>query len=598
MLDKKPSLGARLCFGAVSGLMIAVCVTYLVGIGGGFDFTDEGVYYLNFAHPENVSDRQTTYFVIGGAVYSLLGGNLLALRVAAMLATIGGAILLARGFDRFITAFAPALRPQRVDRLTVLAAAIIASFAGYSISPPALSYNVQNALCLMAATGFLLRAASAPVSPRFWDAGTLLNLGGFAAMVGLEFFIKFSSSLPLAVGGVTFFLLVSRQSWRNKAILVTFVAGTASAMAAIYFLVMTDFAAWREGIAGTLTALTTGDFLANRLLDYRADIGELGGRILRNFAPVWVVALPAIGVVAVLRRWPRIQAAAAIVAGVWTCAHLIWLVDFFDYHVVLSIEFHVGCLTVLLAWAVASRWVRPGRHDGFPAALVLAGLLLLALPYVGALGTDNNLNNNALYQLAPWFLLAALLCADLGATWGTPWVSRIALTFMAVIAAAQFRQGYWFEPYRVTGNRSEQTEPTEIGFPATTLRLSPVAHEFVRETRRILDENGYQAGDDLLVFFDLPGWVFAMGGQSPGHPWYFGGEHSQEINLIRLGNLDGERKKRAFIIRHGEWDYFLPGLATLGIRIPEDYERISPPMLSPFTRIPFEIWKPRAAPSP
>lgn len=581
-----------------AGLAAACVGIYLAGIGGGFDFTDEGVYYLNFAHPENVSDRQTTYFLFGSALHTLVGGNLIALRIAALLATVGGSILLVRGFEQFIAAFAPALRPARLDRFSVLAATVIASFAGYAISPPALSYNIQNAFCLMAATGFLLRAASAPVSVGFLSAGTLGNLAGFAAMVGLDFFIKFSSSLPLAAGGAAFFLLVSRQSWRNKAILIGFVAGTAATMAAVYFLVMTDFATWRHGIAGTLTALTTGDFLSTRLLEYRADLIELAGRTLRNFAPVWVVALPAIPVVAALRRWPRVQAAAAIVAGVWTCAHLIWLVGFFEYHVILGIEFFVGSLAVLACWTAAGPWVRPGRAPALSIALGSAFILFLLLPYVGALGTDNNLNNNALYQLAPWFLLAALLGAQLDATWGSPWVSRVALTFLAVIAAAQFRQGYWLEPYRVSGNRSEQTVPTEIGAPATTLRLSPVAHEFVRETRRILDEHGYEEGDDLLVFFDLPGWVFAMGGESPGHPWYFSGEHSQEINLVRLGNLDRERRERAFIIRHGEWDFFLPGLASLGIRIPEDYERISPPMVSPFARIPFEIWKRRAVPAP
>ena len=43
-------------------LVLGACtVIYLAGLNRGFDFTDEGSYYLSFAHPENVPDSQTSF---------------------------------------------------------------------------------------------------------------------------------------------------------------------------------------------------------------------------------------------------------------------------------------------------------------------------------------------------------------------------------------------------------------------------------------------------------------------------------------------------------------------------------------------------------
>jgi hypothetical protein len=226
------------------------------------------------------------------------------------------------------------------------------------------------------------------------------------------------------------------------------------------------------------------------------------------------------------------------------------------------------------------------------------GLLLLLLPYLGAFGTSNNINTNAHYQLAPWLVLAGLLLAEIDRVWGTLWPSRVGLLLLGAMAATQFYNGYWLQPYRVGGTRSEQTVATQIGEPASTLLLTPTTHEFITTSRRILQEHGFKPGDDLLVFFDLPGFVFAMGGVSPGHPWYFAGDKtSLELDAMRLNFIEVGRRRRAFVVHNAfdrDWNDFLPMMKQAGLNFPEDYQLISPPMLSPFTRVPFEIWQPRS----
>ncbi len=594
-------------FASRAGLAIALAAfaaigIYVFGVGRGFDFTDEGFYYLAFAHPENVSDNQTSFHFFGAQIFALLGHSIVAMRIATLVAVLISTGMLLWGTGRFLRSFAPELMPDPEHKWLVLGSALTASFLGFAISPAALSYNFQNACCLQAATGCLLAACAQAADGRLADRRILLALAGFGVLCGADFFIKFSTSVPLAAGGGVFFLLTSTVSARRKAVLgLGLLLGPVLA-GAVYFGFFQDLSRWREGFGGTLWAITGGGYATAEVRRYGGEIAGLVMTTLRYFAPVWVVAGPAMILMPVLRRRPRLQAGAAIVGGIWTLAHLGWLVLDQEYQRTAALTFYLGSL-LLLALLVAGSHLA-GRTPGLGASPgrwrpALAGLLLLLLPYLGAFGTNNAINRNALYQLAPWFVVAALLLAEIDRIWRTSWPSRIGLVVLSVMAGIQFYHGYWLEPYRAGGARGLQTIPTALGEPATIVRLTPAVNGFLTTSRRLLDEHGFKAGDDLLVFFDLPGFAFAMGGVSPGHPWYFAGDKtSLDLDAMRVGFIPTDRRHRAFIVRNSldpDWNDFLPRLREAGLNFPADYQLISPPeMVSPLTRVPFQIWAPNS----
>ena len=582
-----------------AGLAVSLSL-YFLGLPRGFDFTDEGFYYLSFAHPEYVSDSQSSFHFFGSKIFALLGRSIVAMRVATLAAVGAGTLVFLRGFRSYTTRFAPDLFSESEHRWLGGVAALIAALLSFAISPAALSYNFQNAFCLLAASGLLLSACAQPPSAGWFDGRSLTALAGFGALAGLDFFIKFSTSVPLAGGGLGFFLLFSTQTKRQKIVLVGILALCLAVPAGVYFTWVQNWTHWREGIAGTLGALVEGGYATTVSQRYAQEIVAVALPTLRNFAPVWVVAVPAMLIVPGLRKWPKTQVVTAAIGGLWSLGHLAWLIDEMDYLHRLDLEFFIGALGLLLLLAVGSHLA--GRNAARPAysraRLAALGLLLLLLPYLGAFGTSNNINTNAHYQLAPWLVLAGLLLAEIDRVWGTLWPSRVGLLLLSSIAATQFYNGYWLQPYRVGGTRSEQTVATQIGEPASTLRLTPSTNEFITTSRRILQEHGFKPGDDLLVFFDLPGFVFAMDGVSPGHPWYFAGDkNSLDLDAMRLGFITPDRLRRAFIVRNGldpDWNDFLPRLRTTGLKFPEDYRLLTPPeMVSPFTRVPFQIWAPK-----
>jgi len=222
--------------------------------------------------------------------------------------------------------------------------------------------------------------------------------------------------------------------------------------------------------------------------------------------------------------------------------------------------------------------------------------ILVVLPVAGSFGTSNHILDNTVYQLAPWFALISVLLAWLAHIWQARWLVGLGVVLAGSVALAQFYSGFVETPYRLPGGRFAQTEPSAIGSPATTLLLDPASHAFVESARAQLTSHGFKPGDDIFAFFNLPGLVFALGGVSPGKPWYFAGDAASLANDdMRVRYVAPARRDRAFLIRNGEsWDAFLPYLRQAGLAFPEAYESCGPALKNPLTGETVELWCPRA----
>jgi hypothetical protein len=264
-------------------------------------------------------------------------------------------------------------------------------------------------------------------------------------------------------------------------------------------------------------------------------------------------------------------------------------------------RFHLAVICTLglaagLTWAVRAPGARPRLPDG--AWRVLLALVLFALlPWVGAFGTNNDINDNTVYQLAPWLAIIAVFLAWLAQSWQAPWLLPAGALLVAAISFSQFVHGYIYHPYRVPGGRLAQVVPTAIGYPTPTrLRLDPATHDLIESVRDQLGSHGFKPGDDIFAFFNLPGLVFAVGGVSPGYPWYFAGdENSLALDLTRIGQVPPPRRLRAFLVLNGETGDFMARLRDLGIDFPNRYERCGPGLHNPVTGEDVEVWKPKNA---
>jgi len=130
----------------VPTLLLAVCALgSLLLIGWllhysayGFDFTDEGFYLYSMANPRHYDYSHTQFGFVYHPLYTLLGGDIVALRRANIVLTFG----LAWGLSYvFLAACAPTIRHDRPGLMVVaagLATSILLCFDAWLITP---NYN-------------------------------------------------------------------------------------------------------------------------------------------------------------------------------------------------------------------------------------------------------------------------------------------------------------------------------------------------------------------------------------------------------------------------------------------------------------------------
>lgn len=593
------SIGRRFFFPL---FVAAVWVIVVAGAGRGFDFTDEGSYYLTALHPTEIQDRHTVYFYFGRVLFDATGQQIFSLRCLLAALLLGATLLFLRGVQAFTKTFAPGLVLDSWPGIAGVAGAA----AAFSTAPVAPSYNLLNAMALLASSGLILQAAAAPLSPGIIPKrAVLVPLLGAALLLAADFLIKFSTSAVLAVTLSLLFFSASKESAKSKILLCCCCGLFICLLAAGYFLFVESYSVWEAGIAGTLRALR-GTYLDRELARYASELRVQMTECLWAYEDAATGVLIGGGLLLLLRRrpvWQRHVAATGLIALGFILARIAADTGVLQHTGRLGVQFHLGMITTVGLTALVT-FVARRREACTPLGaeawkLVFLIPLLAVLPLAGAFGTTNDISANAVYQLAPWLVLLALLLAIVAQSWQISWLTGAAVIAISTVTFVQFFEGYWLRPYRLATGRQEQTVATRIGHPFSTLKLDPSSHAFVDTAREQLTSAGFQPGDDIFAFFNLPGLVFAMGGVSPGYPWYFAGDRdSLVMGGVRVRLVPPVRRARAFIITNGNIREFLTELKNSGIDFPAAYLRCGEPLKNPLTGEVVEIWCPKARVAP
>jgi hypothetical protein len=150
-------------------------------------------------------------------------------------------------------------------------------------------------------------------------------------------------------------------------------------------------------------------------------------------------------------------------------------------------------------------------------------LLLIALPYAYAFGTNNNLWSAASHAAPFWVLAGFVVCVEIAAADGA-WrkllpTAAITLLMTSMIVAAAMEG-----PYRQTRPLRLQTDAIEINHEGSRLFLTEEAASYLRGLGKLAKENGLRPGDPVLDLTGAsPGSLYALGARPLGAGWILGG---------------------------------------------------------------------------
>ena len=202
----------------------------------------------------------------------------------------------------------------------------------------------------------------------------------------------------------------------------------------------------------------------------------------------------------------------------------------------------------------------------------VVGLLLAGGTAAAAFGTANPIYINLMLALGSWAALLVLAVRYASARLDWSGAGDAAMFTVLALAGVQIVGGTATAPYGLNERLVRQTVATSLGSPPARVSLDPETHRLIVDLQQLASACGFHVGDDLLAFHNMPGLVYAIGGRSPGLPWFTDGlPGSRAGNEMGLEAAGAVRTSRAFILQTPDADPWLRTLAPLGIDFPAHY---------------------------
>lgn len=487
----------------------------------GFDFTDEGFYLNWISKPWNYGASVSQFGFVYHPLYKLVGGDLAALRQANALIIWGASCSLCVVWVRSLCW--NWIRRDLLQRAGFVGIAITiasAALAYFEMWLPTPSYNSLALQSLIAATiGALL--AGRNLSTSSIAGWTLIGIGG-----GFAFLAKPPTAAMLGFLIPFYVIVAGKLSLRGLMI---------SVATAILILVIAALAI-DGSLSGFVRRIFGGLDMANQLLAgggpsslFRWDSFDLS----RAQRAIFFVVLFSSCVVAALAfvRDSRARLCAALVTALLAALSVAAVAGAIPLRISAALFQPIQFWAILLGTLLATAALAAGAYRRLSRGSLALILLLIALPYAYAFGTNNNLWSAASRASLFWVLAGLVVCVELAAVDGA-WrkllpTAAITLLMTSMIVAATMES-----PYRQTRPLGLQTDAVEVNHQGSKLFLTEEAASYLRRLRKLAKENGLRPGDPVLDLTGAsPGSLYALGARPLGAGWISGGYAGSE-NLL------------------------------------------------------------------
>lgn len=571
----------------IGAILLPVTTLFMVwAIQRGLNVTDEGMYLLSSQSPVDVKFGLTSYHLYTSLIFHSVGQNIIAFRFVRLVMDIFAGTVLFIGLNRFITQHFNNSHDTIIDKASKISLLILGAMFAYFWFLPTPSYNSINSFALTVSSGLLLLLS---VETEKYATNNTQKTWLFLFMVGLciglSFFVKFTTGVLLFIVFSFYIAINTRLNIQIKFNRILIILAGISSWAFLHFtFIQSPVLWWQYFVNGMqLTAAMSAGYDASSLTRYFHEIVRLGKSALYDFWALHLLILLGLSCIHSFTKHDKnnVRFISVLFGAVFTIAALLSI-----YHQLyvggqsqsfnLS-RFYLRWLFLLLTAVVSSLTYGHVRNDEESthnfSGMLPVGLLLFCLPFAGAIGTGAPIYIIMLYALAPWFGLLLLMSALLSGLHRIRWIAPVVCVMFSSFACAQIVTGSLYYPYQLLTGLTGQTQATEVGYPATTLKLDPVTSEYFTQLKVLAQKNGFKPGNDILAFYDLPGVVFALGGRSPALSWFIGNPRKSPAASAEkaLSFADKDRLKRAFILQTSKSDRSMPDLGKFGLNFPSGY---------------------------
>lgn len=496
----------------------------------GFDTTDEGFYLLSYRWWDSTTRVFTGNQYLYGPVFELLGWSVPGLRVVRIISLVLVHATFGWAFMSWLRTRRPTASPSK--GWEVAGTLVVTAVAGitYGWLPASPGYNDPVLL------GSLLLASVVLWSLRVVVGGAPLPVSA-AACVGppvvamiLAKWVAVLATLPfLAVVGVLALHAAGARGWLRYLAAVV-LSTTLSAL--LVQVLLTPLPALTRQVVSLSLSVSEDDGSLAKLLRYYT---ETTLSMLRDALTATIASLLVAAVIAVVLRVVGLRALVpaillAPLAGMYVyigprqmlpggggAATPRYVALLVSLSIVVLVAVTVdGLLHHRSNQPHSDAEVSSPRPSGRTPDVYVVAMLLL-LPAVQALGTNNPFFYLSINQFGCWAALLVAACTATRLTLTGRWLVVSATACAVVIAVTSGVDGMLRHPYRTVG--FEQAT-TRVGGPGSIgdLRVDATTASRFREVEAAVGD--LPTGTPVVAFDHMPGVVLLLGGRSVGEAWY------------------------------------------------------------------------------
>ncbi|MDM8560800.1 hypothetical protein [Candidatus Parabeggiatoa sp. HSG14] len=541
-------------------ILLTILGILLWGLDKGFDITDEAFQLIAYKYPNEYTFQPTSFQMIGGKLFAWMNPGIITYRFLRLIFTVLSSLVFCWGLWKWLKASHFIKENSPINFTTLAIFLTLGNLVSYALAHQNPSYNHINNHLMLTASGIVLFVLS--LEPHKFLANRKYHflLASAGAIVALQFFVKFSSSLVLMTGFLFLILLHFRSLWG-----ILYLVGGVLFGLFLYFLLFNDFHAWSSGYMDSLKAVSTGTYKPTALLSrYFDHARNVFTHLMQFFLPLFL------GTFLLVRLFIGYQSSKQAKELYLLIATTLFLYLFLLYNAY-TLELYKGgshftpyweksahiymvvlltqiCALAAIFWDKI-HWPFSITKEFINKIIVL--LFLVAIPTIGAVGTLNIKSAALMPHIEPWFALILIFLLYIYRTVKSSLIFSLSIITIAVFVLSQVTIGFVYGNYRLADDRINQTESVDTFKALGTLKalshikLDIKTKQFFDELAEIIDtKTDFKPGDPIVAPYDLPGVVYALGGISPGIPWIIGeaktsqGRNCEALSRTKLPNLD------------------------------------------------------------
>ena len=524
-------------------LLLGINIVVIVTLNHGYDLTDEGYFLLDYKNVNIYRGGIHNYHIVITKLTHWFNPQILEYRWMALVLTLFSSLILAIGFDQWLKANYKIKNVFTFFWLNFCFISIgnfLYYFPGFQI----IHNNTLTNFYLQVSTGLILYLFSLKFDEFNFSKINVIILGLIGLLTGFNFFIKFTTSILVLVSYILVLLFYYRKmSFKNLIrIFSTFFIGTILGVF-IYFAFFQSYTEWRSNFIDAYYMLS--DHKPQDLIaQYFDNIFSCFIFWLKYFS--WLLVFPLyfyfenskkLILKSIYKK--NIFNGIGIIALIFFLAEMYYfkfyksvygnpfgIINGYFYVIVILFQ-----MSIILAIAIKKKKLTPAFININANKLILL-LLLFITPFLGAFGTANSLFLNVLIHIAPWFVIIIILLIELSSQIKNTSSLSLLLLLPSCITFSQIGHGCLFEPFNSPGFFKTTEKIDEL--PAIKgIYVDKNLKKSLLELNSLLRQNKFKDGYPIFGY-SIPGIVYALGGISPGMPYYFNKEPRDSISMNRF----------------------------------------------------------------